>query len=599
MRQRTPSSGALLRATESENHLGNTPDLSALKAPRPPGRSLNTSESLVSEFGVDTLTLRSKDIFYDEALRRFHETTMTKATPRFAEVDKLHQVLDTTSTVFGKMSLFRHLVRPSTSLTDIMQRQEAIKELTENKALREQVQQFVDSCIIGHQKGDTSRQDKILELLGGQRTRAEPNFLFFVKSTFKAAFNAGRTCSDPLSQIGKICEASRSMGTSESRHIKNILAIFDEAQQCHHFPVFRGDVCLTPLTIGARSEIHHAVPVWSFTAKPIDSEQLALGALFSIGYGFLLMQGHLLSEFVRSTLTLTLGFASLLVGLGRMSLSPTMVLHRARTMLLKTEPLLKVLDAVGELDSLLALVRFNERHQDCNTWPELFEGDRYHLQAEGLRAPFIHDRSNCVPNNVLLTGGRPLIITGSNSAGKSTFLNAVSHNQILAQIGTKVLATRFRASVCDHFSYQGPDSAALSSEGRFGMEMLETKKSFERSSPQSLVVLDEVAGGTATEESRDIAEWIIHEGLRELGCGAAMVTHDHELARRLHALGGVDCVKLELEDELPTYLVQSGIASSSRPDRVLKSIEFTRQDMKRMLQEKRKDRGSEQTRHMS
>jgi DNA mismatch repair protein MutS len=571
--------------TDMQQHAAQ--DLGALEVPERGKSLLRSSESLVTEFGIETLLLASQDFFYESAFKRFHDTAMTQATPRFAELEKLHRVLDTTSTVFGKLALLRHLIRPSTGLAEIIHRQEAVKELTANDVLRDQVQRFVDSCVTGHAKGDLSRQDKILTLLGGPTPAREPYLPFLLKKLVKQLFNAGERCSDPLSQLGKICAESGSIENVESAHLQDTLAIFQEARQHSQFPVFRGEVCITPGKIGPRSAIRHVVPAWSFTAKPIDVEQMALGALYAASYGYLVVRGDMLDENVKGLLASGLGLGGMIIGVGRLGAAPRMVVKRASAMLLSAEPLLKVLDAVGELDALLAIVRFNERNKAFNSWPELFEADRYHLEAEGMRAPVVHEQAHCVANSAVLTGGRPLIITGPNSAGKSTFINAVSHNQILAQIGAKVLATRFRVSVCDHFSYQGPDSVALSSEGRFGMEMLETKRSFERASAKSLVVLDEVAGGTATDESREIAEWIIHDGLRELGCGAVMVTHDHELARKLDVRGGVDCAMLTLEDEQPTYRVQPGIATSSRPDRVLRSIGFTREDMERILREKR------------
>jgi DNA mismatch repair ATPase MutS len=254
--------------------------------------------------------------------------------------------------------------------------------------------------------------------------------------------------------------------------------------------------------------------------------------------------------------------------------------------LLQSEPILKIIDAIGELDALLAIAHFNERFADSSVWPEFIVGDRYRLEAKGLKAPCIQAAGSCVANDVILQGGRPLIITGPNSAGKSTLLSAITHNHILAQIGAKVIAEHFCSTIIDQVLYQGPESAALNAEGRFGMEMLETKRLFERASRKSLFVLDEVAGGTSTEESREIAQWIVHEGLVELGCGVLMVTHDHELARRLGTLGKVEPIKMDLEDEAPTYQAAPGVATSSRPDRVLNAIGFTREHMLEIVRRK-------------
>jgi DNA mismatch repair protein MutS len=525
-------------------------------------------------------------MLHEIGFNNFYDTTLTRSTPRFADLARLHTALDTSSTVFGKATLLKYLLHPETTLSDITRRQDAVKELSENHELRESVQQFVDSFLVSPVEGEAPPIDKMQRAIGTKTKNPTPTVKSLLRRMVLTPLNSAAENVEPFAHFGKACHLGRSIKGAESPYLQDLLALFEKAHQHPSSPMIRGKICLSWGDVGARQEMSHLKPVWSFTNNPIDLEQMVLGSGMMAYWASLVLRGDNMDQPMQVALAVPAVLAGLILAPARLMISPMLLEKRAREKFLETEPFLKVIDAIGELDALLALVRFNARHAEVNCWPKMTESTGYRLEAKDLRSPYIHTVGSCVPNDVSLLGGRPLILTGPNSAGKSTYLNAVSHNTLLAQIGAKVLASYFESSVFDHLTYQGPDSVALSAEGRFGMEMLETKASFLRATKKSLLFLDEVAGGTSTEESRDIAQWIIHEGLTGLGCGAIMVTHDHELTRRLHSLGSVDCLELELENEQPTYRARPGIASSSRPDRVLGSINFTREDMHRILAEK-------------
>ncbi|MFH1746899.1 MAG: hypothetical protein ABIG44_07610 [Planctomycetota bacterium] len=103
------------------------------------------------------------------------------------------------------------------------------------------------------------------------------------------------------------------------------------------------------------------------------------------------------------------------------------------------DTLLAGISALAELEALCSLGAFAwEQPQKC--YPEVLEDTAVRITA-GFH-PLL-DPEMVVPNDVELTPAtRMWIVTGSNMAGKSTFLRMVGVNVLLAQIGSAVTARR-------------------------------------------------------------------------------------------------------------------------------------------------------------
>ncbi|HEX9075735.1 MAG TPA: hypothetical protein VF932_08130, partial [Anaerolineae bacterium] len=118
-----------------------------------------------------------------------------------------------------------------------------------------------------------------------------------------------------------------------------------------------------------------------------------------------------------------------------------------------------------ELDALLALANFAYLNPGY-TFPELATNARPVLQTEELGHPLIPE-SHRVCNDFSVDGlGEVAIITGSNMAGKSTFIKTVGTNLCLGYAGAPVCARHWRSapfrlhtciritdSIVDGFSY--------------------------------------------------------------------------------------------------------------------------------------------------
>ena len=95
--------------------------------------------------------------------------------------------------------------------------------------------------------------------------------------------------------------------------------------------------------------------------------------------------------------------------------------------------------AVGEVDALRAMGSWRAE-MEAEGWcaPEFVQADGIEIAA--LRHPLVE---HCVPNSLRLQ--KPILLTGSNASGKSTFLKAVGLCAILAQSVATCPASAYRA----------------------------------------------------------------------------------------------------------------------------------------------------------
>jgi DNA mismatch repair ATPase MutS len=252
----------------------------------------------------------------------------------------------------------------------------------------------------------------------------------------------------------------------------------------------------------------------------------------------------------------------------------------------KIPEVLKAVDALGKLDALLALARFEERLGAQGCHPELREGSPFRASYTGMRNPVVALETGCVPNDIEVGRGKVVILTGPNSGGKSTIATGLLQNQVLAQLGTKVVADQASLTVADQILYQGPIFKALGKHGKFGTEVEATRDIFHRAKPTSLVVLDEVGDGTSTREGarQSLATlW----GFNKLRVGTVVVTHNRELAKRLAKRGIGEPFQMGTDGKDPNYQLLPGISPESNAERVAKALRFSPEDIRQFVRERR------------
>lgn len=128
----------------------------------------------------------------------------------------------------------------------------------------------------------------------------------------------------------------------------------------------------------------------------------------------------------------------------------------------------------------------------------------------------------------------PVIITGANQGGKSTFLRSTGIAQLMAQAGMYIPAAYGKLSLCDglitHFK-RGEDTEMKS--GKFDEELSRMNIIAEKITPCTLMLFNESFASTNEREGSEIAEQIVR-ALTENGTRVFFVTHLYVFARSLY-----------------------------------------------------------------
>ncbi len=233
--------------------------------------------------------------------------------------------------------------------------------------------------------------------------------------------------------------------------------------------------------------------------------------------------------------------------------------------------LLAIHDAVGQLDASMAVAAYREG-TECCAFPQIDYGaDHAYLKAEGLVHPLIQD---AVPNNADLE--QPLLITGSNASGKSTYLKAAALCALMAQTLCTCTCKAYAASPFRIYTSMALADNLLAGESYFIVEIKSLKRILDdHEEGFVLCAVDEVLRGTNTIE-RIAASAEILKAFAARGFLCLIATHDAELC----GLVGEGWRKAHFEETVTEreilfdYQLKPGPAESRNAIRLLKLLGF-------------------------
>ncbi len=184
------------------------------------------------------------------------------------------------------------------------------------------------------------------------------------------------------------------------------------------------------------------------------------------------------------------------------------------------------------LEGLIALANYAYLNPDY-VFPEIHSGVQPVFRAIQLGHPLIPPATRVCNDFEVPQTGRLAIITGSNMAGKSTFIKTVGISLCLAYAGGPVCAQRlqslpFRLGACIHITDSVTDGFSyFYAEVRCLRDLLEKLRSPD---PRPLLFLvDEIFRGTNNRERLIGSRAYVKAAARENGVGL-LATHDLELA---------------------------------------------------------------------
>ncbi|WP_233582939.1 DNA mismatch repair protein MutS [Candidimonas sp. SYP-B2681] len=186
--------------------------------------------------------------------------------------------------------------------------------------------------------------------------------------------------------------------------------------------------------------------------------------------------------------------------------------------------------ALAEIDALASLAE----HARLNDWTAPQLSQKNEIQIEAGRHPVVeHSIERFTPNDCeLAPERRMLLITGPNMGGKSTYMRQIALIALLARIGSFVPATSASIGQIDRiFTRIGAADDLAGGRSTFMMEMTEAAAILAASTPQSLVLMDEIGRGTSTYDGLALAWAIAHRLLTHNQALTLFATHYFEITR--------------------------------------------------------------------
>ncbi|RDC54484.1 DNA mismatch repair protein MutS [Pedobacter chinensis] len=189
---------------------------------------------------------------------------------------------------------------------------------------------------------------------------------------------------------------------------------------------------------------------------------------------------------------------------------------------------ISALNHLGNFEELISLATLAHNQPDW-VFPEIT--DTFTLKSEQIGHPLISPKTRIVNNFHVENEPTVDIVTGSNMAGKSTFLRTLGVNMVLAYAGAPVCAKSMSLSVFSINSYMRIKDSLNESTSTFKAELDRLKMILDNitNDENTFVLIDEMLRGT---NSRDkyLGSKVFVEKLIEEKTPALFATHDLQLA---------------------------------------------------------------------
>jgi hypothetical protein len=189
----------------------------------------------------------------------------------------------------------------------------------------------------------------------------------------------------------------------------------------------------------------------------------------------------------------------------------------------------KLFEVIAEIEVLnsLATLQFNQ-HGWC--LPK-FVSEHFDFKSEGLGHPLIPQKERVDNNFSIEKNTLVSLVTGSNMAGKSTFLRSIGVNIVLALMGAPVCAKSFTFSHVRLMTSMRINDNLAENTSTFYAELKKLKTIIEavNNHEKAFVLLDEILRGTNSHDRHTGSDALIKQLIRH-NAYAVIATHDLVLA---------------------------------------------------------------------
>ncbi len=185
-------------------------------------------------------------------------------------------------------------------------------------------------------------------------------------------------------------------------------------------------------------------------------------------------------------------------------------------------------EVAGTFDALLSLANLHYNKPNFS-FPTPVAND-FQLETAELGHPLLNDAERVTNDLAIPTSGYIILVTGANMAGKSTFLRAVGINMALACAGAPVCAKQFTFVPMEMYTSMRTTDSLQKHESYFFAELKRLQSIVKdlEAGKKYFILLDEILKGTNSTDQHLGSEALI-ERLLALGASGMVATHDLEL----------------------------------------------------------------------
>lgn len=236
----------------------------------------------------------------------------------------------------------------------------------------------------------------------------------------------------------------------------------------------------------------------------------------------------------------------------------------------------KWLSVLAQFEALNSLAIFSYNHPRY-VFPEI-SNEYFIAEGTSIGHPLIPEQKR-IDNPVSIPSeGKIMLITGSNMAGKSTYLRSIGVNCVLAFCGAPVCAESFKISHVNLISSMRIADNLQESTSTFYAELKKLKAVIDRinAGEKMFVLLDEMLRGTNSNDRHTGSKALIRQ-LVEKKTAAIIATHDLELAAMKepfaeNILNYHFDVQVEKEELYFDYKLKEGVCTSMNASILMKKI---------------------------
>lgn len=452
------------------------------------------------------------------------KTHLKKDHPYTADLDifgshSLFQLLDRTTTESGSLLLAKWLSEPA-SKEIILERQKAIQELIPNLEWRQQLQ--VDGLPFINSKSD---YQKLLKWCKSSEQLLPQKTKYFIGSIVLGVIS---TISGVLFVVNFV------LGGWNIYLLPLLVALFISSFLLRKFAPLAEEIIdhmdQNVQVLGGYQKMAQTISSGAFESKRLKKLQLDLNQNTSSAAHEIRKLRKILEAFqIRGTKrSMGNAFYGLLNNFWLLDIHYIILTERWKH---SNKGLIKPwIEAISEFEVLNSLGGF--AYSNANyAFPEI-KDEPYCIHFEMLGHPLLTPESRICNDFSLNGNGQITMITGSNMAGKSTFLRTVGVNLALALMGAPCCSTSGKVSNMNMFTSMRTQDNLEEGASSFYAELkrVEQLLALIKSGEPTFFMLDEVFKGTNSKDRYKGGVSLIKQ-LSELNAFGIISTHDLELAK--------------------------------------------------------------------